>query len=248
MKNFPDWTSISDDPNNSDAKRETREYLRAARRVHADIDLIDFVIDHVRGKRVLDIGIVSHSSDYFDRSDWRHKKIAESASYCLGIDIIDSLINELAAKGYNVQCVDATSDIFLGELFDVVFIGDVIEHVVNTTGLLSFAKRHINSTGKIFISTPNPFSRKFYKRFMKEGLVVTNLDHIGWITPTNMMELCRRTGTTLAAYHLIKKCSPLSAMIKKIAWQRSPIEFSFPDYLYEVRLDADCRAESCVGD
>lgn len=242
METNIDWTRISDDPNNGHAKTVVKEYLENIRQAHTDLDLIDFIIGEIKGKRVLDIGIISHSSSYFDKGNWRHKTIAENASYCLGIDILDDLVNELKTKGYNVKCVDATSEFFLGELFDVVFIGDVIEHVVNTTGLINFAKRHLHEGGKIFISTPNPFSRKFYKKFMKEGLIVTNLDHIGWIAPINMMELCRRSGVTLAAYHLIKKYTPLSRLIKKIAWSFSPVEYSFPDYLYELTHHIDGTA------
>jgi len=231
---YIDWSTLTDDPNNSEAKQATKDYLQEIRHVHTDVDLMDFMIREIEGKRVLDIGIISHSSAYIERSDWRHDTIVKGSSYCLGIDILETLIGELKDKGYNVRCVDATSDLFLGELFDVVFIGDVIEHVANTTGLINFARRHLEKDGKIFISTPNPFSRKFFKKFMKQGLVITNLDHLGWIIPINMLELARRTGTKLAAYHLIKKYPPFSGFIKKIAWRFSPVDYSFPDYLYEL--------------
>ena len=234
MAKYLDWSTLTDDPNNSAAKRAVKEYLQDIRQVHTDVDLMDFVVREIKGKRVLDIGIAAHSSDYIERSDWRHDMIVKGSSYCLGIDILDNLIGELQARGYNVRCVDATSDLYLGELFDVVFIGDVIEHVVNSAGLINFARRHLEKGGKIFISTPNPFSRKFIRKFMKQGVIVTNLDHLCWIIPVNMMELCRRTGTKLSAYHLTKRYSPLSGLIKKIAWRFRPVDYSFHDYLYEV--------------
>jgi 2-polyprenyl-3-methyl-5-hydroxy-6-metoxy-1,4-benzoquinol methylase len=234
MTKYIDWSTQTDDPNNSAAKQAVREYLRDIRQVHTDVDLMDFVVREVKGKRVLDIGIAAHSIDYIERSDWRHDMIVKASSHCLGIDILEKLIDDLKVKGYNVRCVDATSDHFLGELFDVVFIGDVIEHVVNTTGLIDFAQRHLEKDGKIYISTPNPFSRKFFKNFMKQGLVVSNLDHLGWIIPVNMLELSRRAGVKLSAYHLVKKYSPLSGLIKKIAWSFRPADYSFHDYLYEI--------------
>jgi hypothetical protein len=69
--------------------------------------------------------------------------------------------------------------------------------------------------------------------------MVVNLDHIAWITPTQAMELARRAGIALAAYHLIKPISGVSLAIKRaIGWRLEPAEFSFPDYLYEfVRPD-----------
>jgi len=228
-----DWTTVSDDPNHPAAKRAARLRLAALRKVHSDCDLLGFIEARVRGKRVLDIGIVSHSASYFDRPDWRHGRIAAAASSCLGIDIIEPLLLDLKARGFNVRWADATSDTDLGERYDVVFIGDVIEHVDNPVALLRFAARHLADGGKIYASTPNPFSRKFHRQFRRDGVMVVNLDHLSWITPTMAMELARRAGIRLAAYHLVKKMSPAARWLKRFAWKLQPVEYSFPDYLYE---------------
>ncbi len=228
-----DWTDISDDPNNPEAKQRARHGLVQLRKTHVEVDLMGFVLAQVRGKRVLDIGVVSHSSRYFDQSGWRHDRIRSEASYCLGLDILEPLVMDLQAKGYNVRCVDATSSLDMGERFDVVFIGDVLEHVNNAVALLEFACRHLAPGGRIYATTPNPFSRKFYRQFRRDGVVVVNLDHLSWITPTMAMELGRRAGMRLTAYHLIKKLTPLNRWVKRLAWRFTPVEYSFPDYLYE---------------
>ena len=227
------WTDVSDDPNHPAAKREARRRLVELRRVHSDSDLLGFIETLVRGKRVLDIGIVSHSASYFDRPDWRHGRIAEAAASCLGIDIIEPLLQELKTRGFNVRCADATSATDLGERYDVVFIGDVIEHVDNAVALLRFAARHLAGGGKIYASTPNPFSRKFFRQFRRDGVMVVNLDHLAWITPTMAMELARRAGIRLAAYHLVKRLSRSVRWLKRLTWRLEPVEYSFPDYLYE---------------
>ena len=234
-----DWTTVSDDPNNRDAKAAVRSWLKATQRVHTGNDLLGHIETLVRGKRVLDIGVVSHSARYFDLPDWRHGRIHKAARYCVGIDILEPLVNELNKRGFNVRCVDATSDADLGERFDVVFIGDVVEHVDNAVLLLRFAARHLAPGGSLYVTTPNPFSRKFFRQFKREGVMVVNLDHIAWITPTLAMELARRAGIALAAYHLVKRFSPVALMVKRlIGWRLEPVEFSFPDYLYEfVRRD-----------
>lgn len=232
--NSPDWTTVSDDPNNREAKASVRTWLRSVQRVHTDVDLLAFIGKIVRGRRVLDIGVVSHSARYFDRPDWRHGLIHKAANYCVGVDILEPLVRELNQRGFNVRCVDATSDADLGERFDVVFIGDVVEHVDNAVLLLRFAARHLAPGGRLFVSTPNPFSRKFHRQFMREGVMVVNLDHVAWITPTQAMELARRAGISLAAYHLAKRFSPLGLALKRlIGWRLAPVEYSFPDYLYE---------------
>jgi 2-polyprenyl-3-methyl-5-hydroxy-6-metoxy-1,4-benzoquinol methylase len=188
---------------------------------------------------VLDIGVVSHSARYFDLPDWRHGRIHKAASYCVGIDILEPLVAELNGRGFNVRCVDATSDADMGERFDVIFIGDVVEHVDNAVLLLKFAARHLAPGGRLYVTTPNPFSRKFFRQFKREGVMVVNLDHIAWITPTLAMELARRAGIALAAYHLVKRFSPSALLLKRlVGWRLEPVEFSFPDYLYEfVRRD-----------
>lgn len=232
-----DWTKISDDPNNKESYALVHDWLLGARKIHDDIDLMGFIEQQTYNKKVLDIGIAEHSLDYIERSTWKHGKICASAKSCLGIDILEPLVDELNTRGFNVKCVDATSDIDLNEKFEVIYIGDVIEHVNNPIALLSFAARHLTTDGKIFVSTPNVFSKKFFRRFKKaNGAVVVNLDHVLWITPTQALEIARRAGVKLAAYHLIKKMSPVRKKIKKIVWKLEPPEYTFPNYLYEFVL------------
>ena len=228
-----DWTQLSDDPNNAAAKRAVRDYLLAIREVHTDAGLLEFIETLVRGRSVLDIGVVSHSARYFDQPDWRHGRVAALARRCVGVDVIEELVAELNARGFNVACVDATSEHDLGERFEVVFIGDVLEHVNDPSRLLAFGARHLAPEGRIYATTPNPFSRKFYRRFRREGTAVANLDHVAWITPTQALELARRAGLRLVAYHLVKRYAPLQGALKRLAWKFSPVEWSFPDFVYE---------------
>ncbi|MGP1675995.1 MAG: class I SAM-dependent methyltransferase [Burkholderiales bacterium] len=208
------------------------------RKVHTDTDLTGFVERAVAGKRVLDIGVVSHSARYFDEPGWRHGRIHRAAGYCLGLDILEPLVAELNGRGFNVRCVDATSELDLGERFDVVFIGDVMEHVDNSSALLRFAKRHLGTGGRILAATPNPFSRKFVRQFFREGVVVVNLDHMAWFTPTMALEISRRIGLRLTAYHLVKPIGGIRGAANKLAWRLgvSPVEYTFPDYLFEFSL------------
>jgi len=234
MSKSLDWTTVSDDPNNPEARAAVRAWLKSAQRVHPDTDLLGHIETLVRGKRVLDIGVVEHSLSYMNRPDWRHGRICKVASHCLGIDILAPLVEELNSRGFNVRCVDATSDVDLGERFDVAFIGDVIEHVDNAARLLKFAARHLAPGGRLYVTTPNPFSRKFVRQFKREGVMVVNLDHVAWITPTMAMELARRADIRLVAYHLVKPFSAFALAMKRlIGWRLEPVEYSFPDYLYE---------------
>jgi 2-polyprenyl-3-methyl-5-hydroxy-6-metoxy-1,4-benzoquinol methylase len=153
------------------------------------------------------------------------------------VDILAPLVRELNERGYDVRCVDATSEADLGERFEVVFLGDILEHVTDPLGLLRFAGRHTEADGRIIATTPNPFSRKFLRRFRRDGAVVVNLDHVAWITPTMAMELARRAGMELRCYHLVKRMSRVQRALRRIAWRFTPAEFSFPDYIYEFGVD-----------
>jgi 2-polyprenyl-3-methyl-5-hydroxy-6-metoxy-1,4-benzoquinol methylase len=229
----PDWTRVSDDPNNAAAKAAVREWLAGARRLHLDRDVLGYAEAVSRGKRVLDIGVVSHSGRYFEQSGWRHGRIRASAAHCLGIDILAPLVEELRQRGFNVRCVDATSEIDLQERFEVVFAGDVIEHVDNAVALLRFGGRHLAPGGRMYVTTPNPFCRKFYRQFRREGVMVTNLDHVAWVSPTMALELGRRAGMRLAAYHLAKPYSGFNRALHRWLWRFSPAEYSFPEFIYE---------------
>ena len=230
-----DWMRISDDPNNGAAKKAVLDYLLAARRVHTDSDLNGFIDTLVEGKSVLDIGVAAHAARYLDQPGFRHARIAKRARRCVGLDVLEPLVKELNARGFNVVCADATSDADLGERFELVFIGDVLEHVNDTIALLRFAARHLAAGGRVFATTPNPFSRKFYRRFRRDGTAIVNLDHLCWITPTQALEIARRAGVELAAYHLVKRYSPAAAALHRLAWRFAPLEWSFPDFVYEFR-------------
>jgi len=54
------------------------------------------------------------------------------------------------------------------------------------------------------------------------------------------MEMARRTGLDLKAYHLIKPMSPLKRRLKELlTWRFEPAELTFPDYLYELTIKND---------
>ena len=230
-----DWTQRTKDPNHGETRRWILRELIARRRIHTDCDLTDVVIERLRGRRVLDIGVVSHTMDYVTREGWRHAILARHTAYCLGIDILAEEIERLRQSGYNVRVADATSDADLGERFETVFIGDVMEHVDDPVRLLAFARRHLEPGGVVLALTPNPFSRKFYRRLRREDAMVVNLDHVAWITPSMALEIGRRAGLELRRYHLAKRlpANPLARAVRRAGRLFRPAEFAYPDFLYE---------------
>ena len=105
------------------------------------------------------------------------------------------------ALGYDVRLMDATSDDDMGERFERVVIGDVIEHVDDQVKLLKFAARHLAPGGRILCTTPNPFYVGYFVEMFRHGMVIENAEHVGFITPSNALELAHRAGVRLDELH-----------------------------------------------
>jgi 2-polyprenyl-3-methyl-5-hydroxy-6-metoxy-1,4-benzoquinol methylase len=211
------WTKFSDNPLDSDLLLKTQKTLHSLINFKKS-NSTDFVLSECKDKKVLDIGIVEHAESFMQQANWKHRKIKEISSYCLGIDIIQNLIEKLFNLGYNVKCVDATSEINLEMKFDVVNIGDVIEHVNDPVNLLRFSGRHLDSNGKIIVSTPNPNFYLFLKSALIGKMYTTNLDHLRWITPCQALEIGRRANLELTeiVFFLPNNLSWIKRQIRKI--------------------------------
>ena len=197
-----DWTSFTDDPTNWGSYLKMSEYINKIRKPLPDNNYIELLIKFVKGKRVLDLGCVEHTLTRTTKSEWKFGLINKNADYVLGIDILEKLVKELKEKGFNIKCLDATSDINLGEKFDVIHIGDLIEHVDNVKSLLLFAKRHLSKNGFVVIHTPNPQHFNYFSQSNQIGSCPQNLEHCSFIVPFNMIELCRRVSLNFKEYYV----------------------------------------------
>lgn len=245
-----DWRSVSTNPNDKNATLRMDEFLRGVTHVEP-ITRLDMVIEFCRDHDVLDIGAGEHDPSYYSEDGWEHGRIVKVARRAVAIEINPELCAHYKAKGFDFRCVDATSDVDLGERFDRVFIGDVIEHVNDPVALLNFAKRHLRPGGAILITTPNPFAPRFRGHRAKRGTryVMANLEHTRWISVSNMYELALRAGLDIAAirWPMIKK--PKTGLAAKATiWARqlqlaiAPLEDVFHEYAFELRLASETTA------
>jgi len=200
-----DWTRLTKDPVDHEVRKKVIQYLLSIRRTIPGNNYTNYLIETVKEKRVLDIGICEHVIERIHSDQWKHKIIVDNAEYSLGVDIIPELIEGLNNEGYNVCECDATSDIFLGEIFDVVHIGDVIEHVSSPILLLEFALRHLKDDGKIIVRTPNAYCFNYVHLNKKIGTDMSNLEHLFYILPIHALEIARRTNSNLSAYYVQNK-------------------------------------------
>jgi hypothetical protein len=104
------------------------EALRETRAGKLVFDRAGYLCNLVAGKSVLYVGIVEHTREACEISNWLHRHLCGSASRCLVVDILATEIDHLRAKGFDVVCADITAKP-LPEKFDVIIAGEVLEHI-----------------------------------------------------------------------------------------------------------------------
>lgn len=198
-----DWTKITNDPTNPAAVTGVTNFLQGIRAPIPGNDYDAFLSGIVTGKRVLDVGFCEHVVARMDAPGWKHGMLRKCAAHVTGIDIIPELVTLCRERGFDARLCDATSDEDLGDRYDIIHMGDVIEHVESPVALLRFGRRHLSAGGKIIVRTPNPFCFDYVHTVRTAGTDISNLEHICYITPTHALELARRAGLRLDAYRTL---------------------------------------------
>ena len=126
----------------------------------------------VEGKSVLDVGpaelVGTINADKL--AHWLHGRIAEVAERVVGLEAAADQVEALRELGYDIRHGDAES-FDLGERFDVVFAGELIEHLSNPGRFLACARRHLAAGGRLLLTTPNRFGVLAIYRVLRSGEV-----------------------------------------------------------------------------
>jgi 2-polyprenyl-3-methyl-5-hydroxy-6-metoxy-1,4-benzoquinol methylase len=166
---------------------------------------------HFAGRSVLDVGAGSG----VDRPDWMHALVAGVASEIIGVELDSALAARATARGFTVVVADAeTMD--LGRCFDVVWAGEVIEHLSNAGAFLDAARRHLRSGGLLVLTTPNAFAvANFVYRF--GGRPRVNKGHTCWYDEVTLSQLLRRHGFSVVETSYVGHRTPgrMRAMVAR---------------------------------
>lgn len=216
------WREISDDPNSAAALELRQRTLDDALCPGID-DRVAYLVTLAAGKSVLDVGVVDHAPDALHSDDWKwlHAEIAQSASHCLGIDVLEDEVLALQEQGFNVRVADIVT-VELNESFDVIVAGEVIEHLGNPAGLFEAARRCLRPGGVLVITTPNPF---YVNRVWHNwrSRVTDNVDHIALFWPSGVAELAERAGLRLRAYRPVRRSTAPEALKGKLFHRLGPL-------------------------
>lgn len=160
----------------------------------SDDGVLTFIQPYVMGKSILDVGCVEHDLENIHKDRiWVHDYLISVAKNVVGIDYLQDAVNELNKRGYNIICQNA-ENIKLKQKFDVIFAGEIIEHVNNQGLFLESLKSVVKDDGIIIITTPNVFS---LQRLIPIACKLTNNpsvnpEHVLFHTPQTLTALLTR--------------------------------------------------------
>jgi SAM-dependent methyltransferase len=155
------------------------------------IEKFSSIVDRCQGKKVLDVGCVGQDRSSHS-SDWLHGRIGKVAGSLLGVDINKEQMKVLNDQGCKIVLPEELEEI--NEKYDVIVMGDVIEHVNDPGAFLEFYLPYLNEGGTMIICTPNSFGVRYFLQVLIYGKPGTNDEHTLAFDPYVMLELFGRTG------------------------------------------------------
>jgi len=166
-------------------------------------DRIGLILDLVSGPKVLDLGCVDHSLDNVNDINWLHGRLCNKFEYVVGVDILENEIASLKSLGYKVLCSDV-ENLDLGEKFNTIVAGELIEHLSNTGNFLISCRKNLLEGGKLIISSPNPFCLQIFLagNFLRNKRW-GNGEHVMWLDINTAANLAERYGFILKEHYLV---------------------------------------------
>lgn len=152
------------------------------------------LLEWIKGPRVLDIGC----TDHVVRNDsvyWLHQYLTQNYSHVIGIDISVENLEKMRSLGYqNLYQMNAETFSF-DETFDTIVAGELIEHLSNPGLFLDRARSHLDSDGRLIITTPYVFTILYmlYAN-LKFPKTCENPEHTYWLCIETMRNLAGRHG------------------------------------------------------
>lgn len=151
-------------------------------------DKYEIIKKLVKGKDVLDIGCTGGDPEAYSGDHWLHGYIKRNSNSVKGLDLNKTEVDRLNALGYDIAYGNA-ENFDLNKQFDVVFSGDLIEHLFNPGLFLKSARLHMGRDSHLIIVTPNPYRYNRIKDIILRGYVRNHPDHTCWFDPVTLYQL-----------------------------------------------------------
>lgn len=170
---------------------------------------IRWLEETVDGNRILDIGFVG---EY--RESTTHSRIASENpdATLVGVDVKPTVAERVVDSGVRGDLFRLPFD---SDSFDSVVFAEVLEHLSEPAAALEEISRILESGGRLYLTTPNPFS---LYRYLRHYLVSRDLnsefylgadDHVQFVDPLSLSNLLMTSGFS------IKECTFRNVSIPK---------------------------------
>ena len=128
---------------------------------------LPFILNYLKGKCILHLGCVDFYLDNVISSNKHiHLELISIAKDLYGVDYnregLKYLENKYKVRNLYWGDVEKLQSLEIEREFDVVFAGELIEHLNNPGLFLSGVQRFMGSNGILVITTPNAYSFKTY--------------------------------------------------------------------------------------
>ncbi|MFH0846031.1 MAG: methyltransferase domain-containing protein [Patescibacteria group bacterium] len=139
---------------------------------------------------VLDVGFWGQNTN-IDSKDWVHKILLSQSSNVFGVDLNFDGGRLRNLGNYRKQSAE---NFDFDKKFDVIFAGDLIEHLSNLGLFLDSCKRNLKDEGTLIITTPNAFGLfNIMEKLLKKEPSV-NSDHTVYFNFIVLKKLLEKNG------------------------------------------------------
>lgn len=138
---------------------------------------------------VLDIGFLGQGIRDGE-SRWPHAILLSTAKEVYGVDL--EIDRERFPDSEHYQESSAESFNFSGKKFDVIFAGDLIEHLPNPGLFLDASARHLVSGGRLILTTPNCFNLFNLTEKLTKQEPTVNADHTCYFNSKTLRVLLQK--------------------------------------------------------
>lgn len=184
-------------------------------------DRMDIIADYVKDRKTLDLGVVDSrrkkhaTSDRLEKlPNLLHSRICEINPDTVGVDIDEEGVEILNKRGHNTIVADV-HHMDLGEKFDTIVAGEIIEHLPNPGLFLDNIYKHLTDDGVAIISTPNPFNAKQSWKIWRYNRPSVHEEHTCWLDPMTIKCLCGYSNLEIVAGYWVQ---PKGTVLK--TWKR----------------------------
>jgi 2-polyprenyl-3-methyl-5-hydroxy-6-metoxy-1,4-benzoquinol methylase len=166
-------------------------------------DRLDVLKELCRGRKVIHVGCVDHNIASIERKiangTWLHEVLCKNTKRCLGVDINSTGIHYMRDRlGYqDVEVVDIGNEdsaVIAGDYWDILLLGEVLEHIDNPVQFLSQIRLRLSKhVRQIIITVPNAFNKVNTCEALQNRECI-NTDHRYWFTPFTLAKVAARAG------------------------------------------------------